>query len=78
MTHPQVVDGGDGLETWTVAVNMSNKQLLTADKEWSSISGAGRGANISSPKGEQVIKKCYAGCRNLWAVVKTVMNLPVP
>jgi hypothetical protein len=71
------VDGVDVLQIWTVAVNMSNKQLLTADKEWSSISGAERGANISSPKGKQVIKKCYAGRRNLWAIVNTVMNLPI-
>jgi hypothetical protein len=24
--HPQVADGGDGLQIWAIAVNISNKQ----------------------------------------------------
>jgi hypothetical protein len=32
MTHPQVADEGDNLQVWRVAVNILNKQLLTADK----------------------------------------------
>jgi len=33
MARPQVVDGGDGLQIWRVAVNILNKQLRSADKE---------------------------------------------
>jgi hypothetical protein len=32
MACPQVVDGGDGLQLWRVAVNILNKQSYTADK----------------------------------------------
>jgi hypothetical protein len=49
MVHPQVADGGDGLQIWKVAVNILNKQSRTADKGWSSSLGVGRGANNSSP-----------------------------
>jgi hypothetical protein len=49
MAHPQVVDGGDDLRIWKVAVNILNKQSRTADMGWSSILGVGRGANNSSP-----------------------------
>jgi hypothetical protein len=31
MAHPQVADGGDGLQIWRVAVNILNKLLRTAD-----------------------------------------------
>jgi len=34
---------------WRVAANILNKQLWTANKEWSSSGGIGRGANNSSP-----------------------------
>jgi hypothetical protein len=34
---------------WGVAENILNKQLRTADKEWSSSLGVGRSANNSSP-----------------------------
>jgi len=30
MAHPQVVDGGEGLQIWKAAANMLNKQLWTA------------------------------------------------
>ena len=39
----------NGLEIRRVAANMLNKQLRTADKEWSSSLVVGRGANNSSP-----------------------------
>jgi hypothetical protein len=32
MTRPQVADGGDGLQIWSVAVNILNKQPRTANK----------------------------------------------
>jgi hypothetical protein len=47
MAHPQIWDGGDGLQTWKVAVNISNKQLLTADKERFSGLRVGHVANNS-------------------------------
>jgi hypothetical protein len=49
MKRPQVADGGDALQVWRVAVNILNKQSLTADMGWSSSLGVGRGANNSSP-----------------------------
>jgi hypothetical protein len=47
--HPQVEDGGDGVQIWRVAVNILNKQLQTAYLGWSSSLGVWRGANNSSP-----------------------------
>jgi hypothetical protein len=47
MAHHQVWDGGDDLQIWKVAVNISNKQLLTADKEWSSSLRVGHVASNS-------------------------------
>jgi len=47
--HPQVVNGGDGLQIWRATANVSNKPLRTADKGWSSGLGFGQGANNSSP-----------------------------
>jgi hypothetical protein len=32
MARPRVEDGGDGLQIWSVAVNVLNEQLRTADK----------------------------------------------
>jgi hypothetical protein len=49
MAHPLVVDGGDGLQIWSVAVSILNKQSLAADKGWSSSLGVERGANKSMP-----------------------------
>jgi hypothetical protein len=49
MVSPQVADGADGIQTWRVAVNILNKHWRTADKEWYSSFGVGRGANKSAP-----------------------------
>jgi len=43
MARPRFADGGDGLQIWKVAPNILNKQSGTADKEWSSDLGVGRG-----------------------------------
>jgi hypothetical protein len=43
MARPQVVDVGEGLQIWRVAVNILNKQSRTADKGWPSSLGVGRG-----------------------------------
>jgi hypothetical protein len=32
MACPQVVDGGDGLQIWRVAVNIMNEELRTVDR----------------------------------------------
>jgi len=42
MARPQVVDGGDGLQIWRVAVNILNKQPQITDKGWSSSLGNGQ------------------------------------
>jgi hypothetical protein len=49
MASPQVADGGDGLQIWSVAANILNKQSRTADKGWFFRLGVGRGANNSLP-----------------------------
>jgi hypothetical protein len=49
MAHSQVVDGGEGLQIWGVAVNILNKQLQTADKGWSSSLRVELGAKNPSP-----------------------------
>ena len=42
---PWVADGGVGLQIWKLAANILNKQLWTADQEWSSSLGVWREAN---------------------------------
>jgi len=42
-----VVGNGDGLHVWRVAVNILNKQSLTADKGWTVSLEVVRGANNS-------------------------------
>jgi hypothetical protein len=42
-------DEGEGLQIWRVAANILNKQSRTANKEWPSSLGVGRGANNSPP-----------------------------
>jgi hypothetical protein len=49
MARPQVADREDALRLWREAANILNKQSRTADKEWSSSLGVGRGTNNSSP-----------------------------
>jgi hypothetical protein len=49
MARPQVADEGEGLQIWSVAANILNKQLRTADRGWSSSLGVGRGANNHPP-----------------------------
>lgn len=34
MTHPHVVDVGNGLQIWRVAVSVPNKYSQTTDKGW--------------------------------------------
>jgi hypothetical protein len=48
MKLPQVADRGDGLHIWRVAVNILNKQSLTAGKWLPSSFGVGRWASNSS------------------------------
>jgi len=47
-TRPRVADGGNGLQIWTVASNILNKQLRTADKGRFSSFGVGPEGNNSS------------------------------
>jgi hypothetical protein len=44
MAPSQVVDGGEGLQTWRLAANMLNKHSRTANKWWSFSLWVGRGA----------------------------------
>jgi hypothetical protein len=52
---------------WMVAANILNKQSRTADKEWSSSLGVGRGANNSSTvKTYHFAKQSKSKLRNKW------------
>jgi len=59
MALPRVADVGDGVQIWRVAV----KQSRTANKEWSSSLGSGRGA--TTPLQNQLLMKCYTD-RQTW------------
>jgi hypothetical protein len=48
MARPRLADGRDGLQLWSLAVNILNKQSRTKDKGLSSSLGVGRGANNPS------------------------------
>lgn len=37
LVHPQVMDGVEELQIWTVVANMLNKQSWAPDKVWTSI-----------------------------------------
>jgi hypothetical protein len=41
--NSEAVNKGNSLHIWTVAANMSNKQLRTANKMWSPVKGLGGG-----------------------------------
>jgi hypothetical protein len=43
----QFVGGRDGLQIWSVSVNMFNKQFMTVEKRWFSSLGTTPGANKS-------------------------------
>jgi hypothetical protein len=47
--RPHIADGEDGLQIWSVAANILNKQSRTADKGWSCSMEVGRRAINSSP-----------------------------
>jgi hypothetical protein len=59
MARPWVADGRDGLQLWTLAANILNKQSRTNDKGRSSSLGVGRGANNPSPLKNIFVTKSY-------------------
>jgi hypothetical protein len=59
MARPQVADGGDGLQIWSVAANILNRQFLTAGKVWFSRIEAGFTAK------NMLATKCLKEPRNL-------------
>jgi hypothetical protein len=78
MTCPRVADEGDGLQIWTVAANIWNKQSRTAHKGWSSSFGGLRERITHLYLKTQVVKKCYRASRIWRALVNVVMNLRFP
>jgi hypothetical protein len=66
MARPQVADGGDALQVWTVAANILDKRSRTADKGWSSSMGVERGAINSSVLKNKLVAKCHQWLRS-WA-----------
>jgi hypothetical protein len=68
MARLQVADGGDGLQIWRAAANVSNKQSRIADKEWSSTWTV----SLEGPKQQAVdTDKCRA-------ITNTIMILRFP
>jgi hypothetical protein len=65
MARPQVADRGDGLQIWRVATNILNKQSRTANREWPSILGVGRGANNPPQKIRIFVAKYVQGPQKL-------------
>jgi predicted NUDIX family NTP pyrophosphohydrolase len=63
MARPQVADGGDGLQIWGVSANILNKQSRTAEMEWPSNLGVGRGYNNSSPQKIRLLRKITRSLR---------------
>jgi hypothetical protein len=68
LVHPQVVDGGDSLQIWRVAVNILNKQSQTADKGWSPAWGFDMGLKLLTIKNNLVMKihKKPQTCMDSW------------
>jgi hypothetical protein len=58
MARPQVADGGDGLQTWRVAVNILNKQSRTAYRGRPSGVGVGQGLTTHHRKDFKSVTKC--------------------
>jgi hypothetical protein len=50
MARPQVAGEEDGRQIWNVAVNIFNKQSLTAENGWSPGLGVGRGVTTPHRK----------------------------
>jgi hypothetical protein len=62
--RPQVANGGEGLQIWTVAANILNKQSRTADKGWPSSLGVGRGLTTPHRKKRNMLRNVNKGPRN--------------
>jgi hypothetical protein len=48
MVLPQVADGWEAFQIWRITASIVNKQLLSADKGWTSSLGVGHRANNTS------------------------------
>jgi hypothetical protein len=59
LPRPQIADGGDGLQILSVAANILNKQSRTADKEWPTSVGAGRGVTQLIAVKNKFVMKFY-------------------
>jgi hypothetical protein len=66
MVHPQVVDTGDGLQIWRVAVNVLNKESCTADRNSTSSLGVGQGPSNTHRKKILHVANYLQGPRNGW------------
>jgi len=55
-----------GPQMQTVAANILNKQLRTADFRWSSRLGVGRGSNNSSPQKFTMLRNISEGLNSGW------------
>jgi len=73
MTCPQITDGGNGIQTWKVAVNILNKQLRSTNRGWFPSLGIRRIKNSST---QQKKLACYGMFHG--ALMCKVINFPVP
>jgi hypothetical protein len=74
MACPQVADRGDGLQIWSVAANILNKQSWTVNRGWPSSLGVGQGANSPPTIKLYVLQSIYKGLGNgqiLWHDLST-------
>jgi hypothetical protein len=56
MTHPQVVDGGDGLQIWKAAANILNKYSRTAGRGSPPAWGLGGGLTTHHHKKSNLLR----------------------
>jgi hypothetical protein len=59
MACPQAADRGDGLQMWSVAANILNKQSRTADNGWLSSLGLGGGLTTPHRKNLYLLRSMY-------------------
>jgi hypothetical protein len=78
MARTQVADRGDGLQIWSVAANILNKQSLTADRGWPSSLGVVQRANNPHRKTQFLLrnnKHSLGPGRIVWLRIRTVDEL---
>jgi len=77
MARLRVADGGNGLQIWRGAENITNNQSRTADKGLTSSFAVGRGLTTSRRKKKSLLRNVAQGL-GLGGYLNMVMNLRIP